>query len=169
MPGNGRQLRELAPSPGRRAFAVRRELPISPVPQSRRRIISTTGHPRERQRRGGLGRVTVLFVAAGFGCGTGRQISDALLVLAQTFVDDLPEQIVVGPGQEFNLGDQLGTHPVQAAEDERRTEAVRARRRDFERHLGDRKRLQAMPQSCEFGSVDAAAHAAGVARRPSVS
>jgi hypothetical protein len=64
-------IRMMSAPPGRRAFAVRQELPISPSATIPRRIISTTGHARERQPRGRLGRVTVLFVAAGFGCGTG--------------------------------------------------------------------------------------------------
>jgi hypothetical protein len=40
------------------------------------------------------------------------------LILAQTFVDDLAQQIVIGPGQELDLGHQLGSHPMHAAEDQ---------------------------------------------------
>ena len=36
-------------------------------------------------------------------------------VLAQAFVDDLTQQIVLGPGQEFDLGDELGPYPMDAA------------------------------------------------------
>jgi hypothetical protein len=38
------------------------------------------------------------------------------LVLAQAFVDDLPQQIVLGPGKKLDLGDQLGADPMHAAE-----------------------------------------------------
>jgi hypothetical protein len=41
-----------------------------------------------------------------------------LRILAQTFVDDLAQQIVIGPGQELDLGHQLGPHPMHAAEDQ---------------------------------------------------
>jgi putative oxidoreductase len=37
------------------------------------------------------------------------------LVLAQTFVNHLPQQIVVGPGEIFDFGDQLGPHPMHTA------------------------------------------------------
>jgi hypothetical protein len=40
------------------------------------------------------------------------------LILAQTFLDDLAQQIVIGPGQELDLGHQLGPHPMHAAEDQ---------------------------------------------------
>ena len=36
--------------------------------------------------------------------------------LTQTLVNDLLQQIVVGPGQVFDLGDQLRPHPMHAAE-----------------------------------------------------
>jgi hypothetical protein len=38
------------------------------------------------------------------------------LVLAQPFIDDLGQQIVLGPGKECNLGDELGPHPMDAAQ-----------------------------------------------------
>src|SRR5271163_4266273 len=60
------------------------------------------------------------------------------LVLAQTLVDDLTQQIVVGPGQIFHLGDDLGTHPMHPAEHQRRAETGRARWWHVERHLADR-------------------------------
>ena len=31
----------------------------------------------------------------------------------QTFVDDLAQQTVVGPGQELHRGDELGPHPMR--------------------------------------------------------
>ena len=40
------------------------------------------------------------------------------LVLTQAFLDDLAQQIVFGPAQELHLGDQLGPHPMHAAEHE---------------------------------------------------
>ena len=52
--------------------------------------------------------------------------------LAQTVIDDLPQQIVVGPGQKLHFGDELGSHPMHAAEHERRSEATVARRRHRE-------------------------------------
>src|SRR4051794_793359 len=50
------------------------------------------------------------------------------LVLAQALIDDLAQQIVIGPGQELYLGHELGPHPMHAAEHERRAEAAGARR-----------------------------------------
>jgi hypothetical protein len=46
----------------------------------------------------------------------------------QTFLDDLAQQIVGAPGQELHLGDELGPHPMHAAEHEGRAKAARARR-----------------------------------------
>ena len=34
------------------------------------------------------------------------------LALAQPFIDGLAQEIVLGPGQKFDLGDQLGPHPM---------------------------------------------------------
>jgi hypothetical protein len=51
------------------------------------------------------------------------------LVLAQSLINDLAQQVVVGPGEIFDLGDELGPHPMHAAENERRAEAAAARRR----------------------------------------
>jgi hypothetical protein len=103
----------------------RRDWPGSADLASRtnRRGGSFTGHGRERQR----GDRAVC--RRGFRMRYRTTNLGSVLVLARTFVDDLPEQIVVGPGQEFNLGDQLGLHSVHAAEHERRTEAVRSRSR----------------------------------------
>ena len=42
----------------------------------------------------------------------GTAYLDGRLVLAQPFIDDLAQEIVFGPGQEFDLGDQLGPHPM---------------------------------------------------------
>jgi hypothetical protein len=39
------------------------------------------------------------------------------LIFAQTLVDDSAQQIIVGPGEILDLRDQLGPHPVYAAED----------------------------------------------------
>ena len=52
------------------------------------------------------------------------------LVLAQTLIDDLAQQIVIRPGQKFHLGDELGPHPMHAAQNERRSEAAGARWRN---------------------------------------
>ena len=38
------------------------------------------------------------------------------LILPQTFINDLPQQIVVGPGEVFDLGDELGPDPMHAVE-----------------------------------------------------
>ena len=46
------------------------------------------------------------------------------LVLAQSFIDHLAQQIVAGPGKIFHLDDQLGPDPMHAAEFERRAEAA---------------------------------------------
>jgi len=37
------------------------------------------------------------------------------LVLAQTLIDDLAQQIVLRPGQVFDLGNEFGPHPMRAA------------------------------------------------------
>jgi hypothetical protein len=34
------------------------------------------------------------------------------LILSQSLIDHLPQQIVVGPGEIFDLGDELGPHPL---------------------------------------------------------
>lgn len=57
--------------------------------------------------------------AAGFGCR---------LVLAQALIDHLAQKVVVGPGEIFDFGDELGPHPMHAAQDQRRFEAAGARR-----------------------------------------
>jgi hypothetical protein len=85
------------------------------------------------------------------------------LVLAQTFVNNLQQQIVVGPGEMiFDFGDQFGPHPMYTAEHQGRAEAAGARRRHVERHFVGRKRLQAAPQPLKLGGVDAGADAAGI-------
>jgi hypothetical protein len=48
------------------------------------------------------------------------------LVLAEALVNHLAQEIVVGPGEIFDLGNQLGPHPMHAAEDQRRAEAALA-------------------------------------------
>ena len=68
-----------------------------------------------------------------------------LLVFAQPLVDDLAQQVVVGPGQVFDFGDKIGPHPMHAAQNERRAEPAVARRRHVERHLGRRQGLEAAP------------------------
>ena len=118
---------------------------------------------REALRRAGMAR-------AGSPCGprVRYRTADVLrrFVLAQAFVDDLTQQIVLGPGQEFDLGDELGPYPMDAAQDQRRSEAAVARRRDIERHLGRRQRLHAAPQPFELRVADAGAGAAGVNEPP---
>ena len=39
------------------------------------------------------------------------------------------QKVVVGPGEMFDFGDELGPHPMHAAQDQRRFEAAAARRR----------------------------------------
>ena len=88
------------------------------------------------------------------------------LVLAQAFVDDLTEQIVLGPGQEFDLGDELGPHPMDAAQDQRRSEPAVARRRHRERHLVYGKWLQLAPEALQLRLFDPGAGAAGINQSP---
>jgi hypothetical protein len=48
----------------------------------------------------------------------GKRVDDAVAeakVLVGRRLDDLTQQIVLGPGQEFDLGDELGPHPTDAA------------------------------------------------------
>jgi hypothetical protein len=73
------------------------------------------------------------------------------LVLAQALIDHLAQQIVVVPGEILHFGDQLGPHPMHAAENERRAEAAGARRRYLQRRFIGSKRLQAAPQPFELG------------------
>jgi hypothetical protein len=65
------------------------------------------------------------------------------LILAQPLIDDLAQEIVFGPGQELDLGDQFAPHSMHAAENQRPAEAAVARRRHIERHCAGRERLQA--------------------------
>jgi hypothetical protein len=88
------------------------------------------------------------------------------LVLAQAFVNDLAQQVVLGPREVFHFRDQLGPHPVDAAQDQRRSEAAIARRRNIERHLRRRQRLQAAPQPFKFRMTDAGPGAASVNEPP---
>jgi hypothetical protein len=53
---------------------------------------------------------------SGFVPAVGRRTSAAAGFLTQTLVNDLPQQIVVGPGQVLDLGYQLRPHPMHAAE-----------------------------------------------------
>src|SRR5580704_14136536 len=128
-----------------------------------RRFPMQAADEREALRRAGMAR-------AGSPCGprVRYRTADVLrrFVLAQAFVDDLTQQIVLGPGQEFDLGDELGPYPMDAAQDQRRSEAAVARRRDIERHLGRRQRLHAAPQPFELRVADAGAGAAGVNEPP---
>ena len=50
----------------------------------------------------------------GFGCR---------LVLAQALIDHLAQKVVAGPGEIFDFGDELGAHPLHAAQDQRRFES----------------------------------------------
>ena len=83
-------------------------------------------------------------------------------VFAQTFIDDLAQQIVVGPGQVFDFGDEFRAHPMHAAQNERRAEPAGARRRHVERHIGRRQGLEAAPQAFKLRPVEAGADAAGI-------
>ena len=80
-----------------------------------------------------------------------------LLVVAQAFIDDLAQQIVFRPGQEFHFGDELGPHPMHAAQNKRRSETAAARRRHLQRHLRNRERLQPAPQPLQLRPFDAGA------------
>src|ERR1700730_9327358 len=71
-------------------------------------------------------------------------------VLTQTLVNHLPQQVVFGPGEITDLGDQLGPHPMHAAEHQGRAEPAGARRRDLERHIGRSEGPQATPPPVEL-------------------
>jgi hypothetical protein len=45
--------------------------------------------------------------AAGFRCQ---------LVLAQALIDHLAQKVFAGPGEIFDFGDELGAHPLHAAQ-----------------------------------------------------
>jgi hypothetical protein len=84
------------------------------------------------------------------------------LIFPQTFVNDLAQQVVFSSGQVFDLSDELGPHPIHAAEDQRQSKAAAARRRQVVRHFGHRERLEATPQPFKLAGVDAGAGAAGI-------
>ena len=67
------------------------------------------------------------------------------LVLAQTFVDDLAQQVFIRPGQILDLGDQLRLDPMHAAEHERRAKPACPRWRYVQWHIGHGERLQPAP------------------------
>jgi len=50
------------------------------------------------------------------------------LVVMQTLIDHLPQQVAAGPGEILDLGDQLRPNRMHAAEYERRSEPAGARR-----------------------------------------
>ena len=52
-------------------------------------------------------------------------------VFAQSLIDHLAQQIVFGPGQKLDLGDEFRPHPMDAAENQRRSETVVTRGRDI--------------------------------------
>src|SRR3974390_459455 len=79
------------------------------------------------------------------------------LVLAQALIHDLAQQIVPSPGENLPLRDELGAHPMHAAEHEGRAEAGAARRREVKRHLVRGERLQPPPQALKLCGVEAAA------------
>ena len=80
------------------------------------------------------------------------------------------QQIVVGPGQVVDLGDQLRPHPMHAAEHQGETEAAGARRRNVERHFVGSKRVfnlanpAEMTRNRNFSPPDALAGAAAAAQ-----
>src|SRR5438046_2182025 len=73
------------------------------------------------------------------------------LVFSKALVDDLPQQTVIRPGQKFDLGNEFGSHPMNARKDERRAEPARSGRRHIEGHFLDRERLESTPKPFEFG------------------
>jgi hypothetical protein len=46
------------------------------------------------------------------------------LVLAQTLIDRLAKQIVLGPGEKLDLHNELGPHPMHAAENQGRAKGM---------------------------------------------
>jgi hypothetical protein len=71
-------------------------------------------------------------MSAAFCSGTYRVRNRAAhfgrrLVFALTLIDDLPLEIIVGPGEELNLGDELRPYLMHPAQHQRRTEAAAAR------------------------------------------
>jgi hypothetical protein len=65
------------------------------------------------------------------GLGVRNRTADlgSRLVLAQTDVNHLTEQVLIRPGQIFDLGHQLGPDPMHAAEHERRAKPACPRQR----------------------------------------
>jgi hypothetical protein len=54
-------------------------------------------------------------VALGIGCDAGRRTLGHRRVLAQTFVDDLAQQVCLRSTPVFKLSDELGSHPMDTA------------------------------------------------------
>src|ERR1700680_1632417 len=92
-------------TPAKPVFRKRRRLPLAAERQARRRKSSTTWGPSRSDHKPAAApadsRTTLVVRQGGQGdqCGTGRRTSAAAGFLRQTLVNDLPQQIVVGPGQ----------------------------------------------------------------------
>jgi hypothetical protein len=67
------------------------------------------------------------------------------LVFAQTFIDDLAQQIVFRPDKKFHLGDGARAEPNARGSKPAASETAAARRGHREWHLVGRKRLQPAP------------------------
>ena len=80
--------------------------------------------------------------------------------LLSSFIDRLAQQIVLGPGEKLDLDNELGPHPMRAAEHEGQAEAGAARGRRIER-------IRVVASGCsrrplKLGGIDTGADAAGV-------
>jgi hypothetical protein len=62
------------------------------------------------------------------------------------------QQIVVRPGQVFDLDDKFGSDPMHTAEDERRAEPAVSRRGKVERHVSRRERFEPQPPVSTSGT-----------------
>ena len=94
--------------------------------------------------------------------GHGTLDLGRIFVFSQTFLSDLTKQVVVCPCQIFDLDDELGPNPVDAAKDERRTKPVRTRWSAIERHPGSGERLQPPPKPLELRVVNSGSDASGI-------
>src|SRR5215468_1299223 len=101
-------------------------------------------------------------LSSGFSIWYGMADIGRRLVLSQPLVDHLAQQAVIRPAEIFDLDNKRGLHPMHAAKNQRRPEAVGARWWHLQRHLGHGKRLEALPQSPKLRIVDAPADTAGI-------
>jgi hypothetical protein len=99
----------------------------------------------------------------------GRRLAHDLtrrFVLAYPRVDDLAQKPVFGPGQVFDLDDELRPDPMHPRQHQRRAKPGRAWRRDIERHPVGLERLQPPQEVLDLVGAHPGADPAGINQPP---